>query len=313
MARRRTLTVLVADVVGSTELFGRLGADRADDARRALFSAFSAAIGAGDGVLIKTMGDGCLASFDSAADAVTAAIVVQQAVTRLREHRVPGLGLRVGIAVGDVTEEDGDVFGPVVVTASRLCSDAREHQVLATELVRMLAGDRGGHHYEAIGELILKGIADPVPACIVRVDAAVSGRSLPAALAATPAELVVGRGEELDVLSVAFKTASAGERRAVLVAGEPGVGKTRLVAALARRAHDEGALVLFGRCEEDLAVAYQPFAGALRAGWPVSTPRWWRRMWRSTAARSGASSPPSRPNNPSGPSRCWSRPGSSTR
>ena len=68
------------------------------------------------------------------------------------------------------------------------------------------------------------------------------------------------------VLTAAFEAASAGERRAVLVAGEPGVGKTRLVAALARRAHDEGALVLFGRCEEDLAVAYQPFAEALRAG-----------------------------------------------
>ena len=122
MGGGRTLTVLVADVVGSTELFGRLGVDRADSARRALFAAFSAAIGAGDGVLIKTMGDGCLASFGSAADAVTAAVAVQQAVAGLREHKVPGLGLRVGVAVGDVTEEDGDVFGPAVVTASRLCS-----------------------------------------------------------------------------------------------------------------------------------------------------------------------------------------------
>ena len=164
--------MLVADVAGSTELFGRLGVERADDARRALFNAFSVAIGAGDGVLIKTMGDGCLASFSSAADAVTAAIAVQQAVARLREQKVPGLGLRVGIAVGDVTEEDGDVFGPAVVTASRLCSAAGEHQVLATDMVRMLAGDRGGHHYEAIGELILKGIAAPVAACSIRVDAA---------------------------------------------------------------------------------------------------------------------------------------------
>jgi class 3 adenylate cyclase/tetratricopeptide (TPR) repeat protein len=258
--------VLVADVVGSTELFGRLGVDKSDDARRALFSAFFAAIGAGDGALIKTMGDGCLASFGGAADAVTAAIALQRAVGGLREHKIPGLSLRVGVAVGDVTEEDGDVFGPAVVTASRLCSAAGEHQILATDVVRMLAGDRGGHHYEAVGELILKGIADPVSACTIRVDTPARGAALPAALAATPAELVVGRGAELDVLSVAFKAASAGERRAVLVAGEPGVGKTRLVAALARRAHDEGALVLFGRCEEDLAVAYQPFAEALRAG-----------------------------------------------
>ena len=52
----------------------------------------------------------------------------------------------------------------------------------------------------------------------------------------------------------------------MLVAGEPGMGKTSLVAALARRAHAEGALVLFGRCDEDLAVAFQPVAEALRAG-----------------------------------------------
>ena len=145
-----------------------------------LFAAFSTAIGAGDGVLIKTMGDGCLASFGSAADAVTAAVALQQAVAGLRERKVPGLGLRVGVAVGDVTEEDGDVFGPAVVIASRLCSAAGEHQVLATDMVRMLAGDRGGHHYEAVGELILKGIAEPVAACTIRVDAAAtSGRLLP--------------------------------------------------------------------------------------------------------------------------------------
>ena len=213
-----------------------------------------------------------------------------------------------------MTEEDGDVFGPAVVTASRLCSAAGEHQVLATDLVRMLAGDRGGHHYEAVGELILKGLADPVPACSDPRRAAPDGRSLPAALAATPAELLVGRGEELDGLSAAFKAASAGERRAVLVAGEPGVGKTRLVAALARRAHDEGALVLFGRCEEDLAVAYQPFAEALRAGWAGLDPEVVAAhvaaaRWRDPASGPGHRGGRARP----GRAGAWSRPGSSRR
>lgn len=259
------MTVLVADVVASTELFGRLGVDRADTARRAVFAAFTSAVATGDGSLIKTMGDGCLASFVSAADGVTAAVALQQAVGGLRERKVPGLGLRIGLAVGDVTEEDGDVFGPAVVTASRLCSAASEHQILATETVRMMAGDRRGHRYEAVGELILKGISAPVAACAVRFEAASTLGSFPAALAAGPNEMVVGRDAELAVLVEAFKATSAGERRAVLVAGEPGVGKTRLVAALARQAHGEGALVLFGRCEEDLAIAYQPFAEALRA------------------------------------------------
>ncbi len=162
--------MLVADVVGSTELFADLGVDHADDARRALFTAFAAAVEVGDGVLIKTMGDGCLASFTGAADAVTAAVEIQRSVAGLRQRKVPGLGMRVGVAVGDVTEEDGDVFGPAVVTASRLCGAAAEHQILATEMVRMLAGDRGGHRYEAAGDLILKGIAEPVSACSVRFE-----------------------------------------------------------------------------------------------------------------------------------------------
>ena len=170
MAGSRTVTVLVADVVASTELFADLGTAGADSARRLVFAAFDAGIAANDGVLVKTMGDGCLASFGSAADAVTSAVAIQQAVTDLRESRVPGLALRVGVAVGDVTEEDGDIFGPAVVAASRLCSAAGEHQILATEMVRLLAGDRGGHQYDAAGDLILKGIAEPVAACTVRFE-----------------------------------------------------------------------------------------------------------------------------------------------
>ena len=90
--------MLVADVVGSTELFADLGVDHADDARRALFTAFAGAVEVGDGVLIKTMGDGCLASFTGAADAVTTAVEIQRAVAALRQRKVPGLALerRVG-------------------------------------------------------------------------------------------------------------------------------------------------------------------------------------------------------------------------
>ncbi len=84
------------------------------------------------GVLIKTMGDGCLASFDSAADAVTAAVALQRrGWPASMNTRCRASSLRVGVAVGDVTEEDGDVFGPAVVTAGRLCDAAGEHQILA--------------------------------------------------------------------------------------------------------------------------------------------------------------------------------------
>src|SRR5262249_10767034 len=56
----------------------------------------------------------------------------------------------------------------------------------------------------------------------------------------------------------------AGARRVALIAGEPGVGKTRLAAEIAGDAHRDGAVVLYGRCDEDLGVPYQPFVEALR-------------------------------------------------
>ncbi|MCA1846044.1 MAG: AAA family ATPase, partial [Actinobacteria bacterium] len=76
--------------------------------------------------------------------------------------------------------------------------------------------------------------------------------------------IFVGRDAELEQLQQLWKEASAGERRVALLAGEPGVGKTRLGAELAIRVHEEGGVVLVGRCDEDLGVPYQPFVEALR-------------------------------------------------
>ena len=167
-----------------------------------------AAVDAGDGVLVKTMGDGCLASFGSAADAITAAVAVQQAAARLRVRKVPGLGLRVGMAVGDVTEEDDDVFGPAVVTGE----PAVQRRGRASG-----PGHRpGAHARRRPRRPSLRGDRRTRPEGHRRPGGRVqrSGRaarrrpSLPAALAATPAEQVVGREEELDMLNMAFKAAS---------------------------------------------------------------------------------------------------------
>ncbi len=73
----------------------------------------------------------------------------------------------------------------------------------------------------------------------------------------------VGRAEERGALDAAWAAALEGERRVVLLAGEPGAGKTRLASEFATAAHDDGSLVLAGRCDEGLAVPYQPFVEAL--------------------------------------------------
>jgi class 3 adenylate cyclase len=260
----RTLTVLVADLVESTRLATSLGPERSDDVRRSVFARFGSAAEQHGGTLVKTMGDGCLITYQSASDGIAAGLSLVDSITRLG-RQIPGLHVRVGIAVGDLTEEDGDVFGEAVVLARRVCDAATPAQVLVTDVARALSGGRGNFAWQRVGELFLKGLDEPVACSAVRRSTETEPNStLPRALRRRSGEFFVGRGDQLDYLVRAWKEAEAGERRVVVVSGEPGVGKTRLVAAAARRADEDGAVVLFGRCEEDLAMPYQPFVDALR-------------------------------------------------
>ncbi|MGH9021568.1 MAG: ATP-binding protein, partial [Acidimicrobiia bacterium] len=171
--------------------------------------------------------------------------------------------VRIGISAGDVTLEDGDCFGTPVIEAARLCTEAAGGQILVTEVVRLLAGSGGGHEFVAVGALVLKGLPAPVPANEVTWEPLPALVPLPSLLAQA-GRIFVGREEELERLSRLWKGAVAGERWAALLAGEPGIGKTRLAAELARAVYAEGAVVLAGRCDEDLGVPYQPFVEALR-------------------------------------------------
>jgi DNA-binding SARP family transcriptional activator len=82
----------------------------------------------------------------------------------------------------------------------------------------------------------------------------------------------VGRDAPLARLLDALERAKGGERRLVLVGGEPGIGKTRLMAEACAQAHAAGAVVRFGRCFEEAIAPYEPFVEALGAAWPHDTP-----------------------------------------
>jgi len=87
---------------------------------------------------------------------------------------------------------------------------------------------------------------------------------VPAAVAADFHEMFVGRTADLEALRDVYAQVVGGGSRLVLLCGEPGIGKTRLAAQFARRAHDDGAIVLHGRCDEEALLALQPFVEALR-------------------------------------------------
>jgi class 3 adenylate cyclase len=261
--------VLFTDVVGSTEQRVRLGDDAADALQRTHDQLVTEAVAAAGGTVVKRLGDGVMATFAAAADAVAAATAIQQAIERHARSSEAGtrLQVRVGVSTGDVMVEGDDVHGTPVVEAARLCASALGGEILAAELVRLLARSRGGTAFEPIGDLELKGLPEPVAACRVLwepVAEPADGRApLPAALVGTPATSYVGRDGLRAALRDAWREVATGGCRAVLLAGEPGVGKTRTAAELAREAYDERAVVLYGRCDEDLGAPYQPVVEAL--------------------------------------------------
>ena len=116
-----------------------------------------------------------------------------------------------------------------------------------------------------MGALELKGLDEPVETFRARWEprAAADQPPVPSRLATASSDEFVGRAEEHERLTVAWKAVTGGERRVVLVAGEPGIGKTTLAGRLAADAHRQGGVVLYGRCDEDLGVPYQPWVESL--------------------------------------------------
>lgn len=269
MSASGLVTILFTDLVGSTELTGRLGDVVADELRHHHFDDLRGAIAATGGTEVKTIGDAIMVSYASAADALTGAVAMQRSVERRnRRSEHPPLAMRIGVSVGDAAFEDGDWFGTPVIEASRLCAAAEGGQILVSDLVRALAGSRSDVQLTRLGERELKGLPEPIAVCEVgwtaEGDIDEARVPLPGFVETAPTFPFAGRVVERETLITAWKQAAAGTRRVVLVSGEPGVGKTRLVTELVKTAHEQGALLLWGRCAEELDVPYQPFAEALR-------------------------------------------------
>ena len=195
-------------------------------------------VGETGGRIVKGLGDGAMAAFDAPSSAVAAAIALQQRARR-QAHDEAGAwrDLKVGISMGEVTTAtDGDLFGTAVVEAARLCAAAAGGQVLVGAMAAQLAR-RGGARLEPVEPVSAKGFPEPIEAFEVAWEQLDGGAAvalpLPAALSTKPLFPFVARPTEWQQLTQAWDSVRDGGRNIVLVRGEPGAGKTRLVSEFA--------------------------------------------------------------------------------
>ena len=278
-ATRRLAAILAADVAGYSRL---MGGD--EEGTLAALKAIRRELGDPKiaehrGRIVKTTGDGLLVEFQSVVDAVRCAVEMQRAMAE-RNADVPAgrrIEFRIGINLGDVILDDGDIYGDGVNLAARLEALAEPGDICVSRVVREQVGDKLDLAFEDGGEQQVKNIARPVhvfripiaghtvaPADLGRAPQAEIRRLAAAALA--PTETFIGRRRELEVLRDAFDEACAGHGRIVMLAGEPGIGKTRTAQELAVHAAEGQAVVFWGRCNEEAgAPPYWPWVQILGA------------------------------------------------
>ena len=254
----QTATILVTDLVGSTEMRVELGDAWAEELRRAHDALLADQASAHGGNVIKGTGDGVIVAFAGTAEALSAAVAMQQALDAYGRRERMNLAMRVGVSAGDVTFESDDCFGTPVIEAARLCSLAEPGEILVADLVRLLARGRSDVALTPRGPMTLKGLPEPLAVWAVSWEPVATPRGL---RTTTP---YVGRERELETLRECWQAAGAGEGGLVLVVGEPGIGKTRLVNELADRVVlPAGGVVLTGGCHDGDVVANAPFVEAL--------------------------------------------------
>ena len=262
----QTTTIVFTDLVGSTELAIRLGHDAYEAMRRTHFELLRLAALVHQGSEIKSTGDGLVFAFTSAAEAVASMIRMQQVVTLAAQQGGGEPRVRIGASVGETNRDGNDIFGIAVVEAARLCAAALPGQILVSGLIPGLI--RGlEFKFGPVGEFALKGLPDQILACTVEWtprEASDDIIPLPPKLSPVPRFGVYGRAREQAIIEQCWKAARQGQRQVVLLAGEPGIGKTRLAIEAGRVAHGEGGTVLLGTCDEDIHPPYRPFVEALR-------------------------------------------------
>ena len=248
-AERRQVTVMFSDLVGSTALSARMDPEDLREVISAYQKCVAETLQRFGGFVAKYMGDGVLVYFgypqaheDDAERAVRAGLELVGAVSSLKTDAP--LQTRVGIATGLVVvgdligsgaSQEQAIVGETPNLAARLQGIAEPNSVVIAESTRKLVGSL--FELRDIGPQELKGLSDVVRAWAALRPSSVESRF--DAFHASGVTELVGREEELELLLRRWSKAKAGEGQVVLLSGEPGIGKSRLTAALLERLASE--------------------------------------------------------------------------
>jgi class 3 adenylate cyclase/predicted ATPase len=249
-AERRQLTVMICDLVGASALAARLDPEDLREIIAAYHRAIAEIAATFDGLIGKSMSDRVMVYFgfpraheDDAERAVRAGLGAIDAVGRL-DAGAGQLQTRVGIAtglvvVGDPIDEgparEQSIVGEAPHLAAGLQALAQPDTVVIAAGTRRLVGAL--FEYRDLGVVAVQGIVEPVPAWQVLRPGIVASRF--EALRGSALSPLVGRDEEIDLLLRRWARAKAGDGQIVLISGEPGIGKSRIAAALEERLHAE--------------------------------------------------------------------------
>jgi class 3 adenylate cyclase/tetratricopeptide (TPR) repeat protein len=243
------LTIMMTDVVGSTDLRRARGDHDADDILALQAAIVQHQVAAFGGRVRKSLGDGFLISFPSDVAAVRAAAAIQRA---LEEHNTAdpqrAVEVRIGIHSGQVTERDGDLLGQAVHATARVMTEAVGGEILITDEIRKHAEPQLDYSFLDSGLFWLRGFPELWRLYEVSWDDTSAGPR-PGAIHA-PLTAFVERDAERARLRQLVDDTLEGRGRLALVAGEAGVGKSRLVAEIADEAQARGMRVLTGHCVE---------------------------------------------------------------
>lgn len=274
-AERRQITVMFSDLVDSTKLSARMDPEDLRELISTYYRCVADAVRRFGGFVARYSGDGVLVYFgypeaheDDAERAVRAGLEVIAAVSAIKTS--PSLQARVGIATGLVVV--GDLMGPgepresgivgeTPNLAARLQGIAEPNMVVIAETTRRLIGDL--FELRDLGAKDLKGITEPVRVWMALRASAFESR-FEALHPSAGVTGLVGREEETELLMRCWSRTKSGEGQVVLISGEPGIGKSRLTAALLERVAPEPHTRLRYFCSPQHAdSAYYPIIGRL--------------------------------------------------